>query len=343
MEASRQPLLLAYLGSWGDWRPESIDAAKLTHLCYAFAHVRDGRVAPSVEPDALDRLGLVRHLKALHPHLKVLISVGGWGAEGFSDAALTRESRAVFAESALQFVEQHGFDGLDLDWEYPSNAMAGIEARPEDRQNFTRLLEACRKVLDGRYPLTIAAGAQQFYLDGVEPAPACELCDFVNLMTYDLYNGWSKVSGHHANLFRSRLDPQGDSADHAVELFTAQGVPASKLVIGAAFYGRGMTGASAENGGLMRPTTPGSNFTKTYAEIKRDYLGNPRFVRHWDEAARAPWLHDGDTFVSYEDPESVAHKARYARERGLAGVMFWEYTQDCDGELLSALHAALRP
>ena len=95
MSDARQPLLLAYLGSWGNWQPETIDAAKLTHLCYAFAHVKDGRVAPSGDADALVRLSWVRRLKALHPQLKVLISVGGWGAEGFSDAALTPESRAL--------------------------------------------------------------------------------------------------------------------------------------------------------------------------------------------------------------------------------------------------------
>ena len=169
-----------------------------------------------------------------------------------------------------------------------------------------------------------------------------ELCDFIHLMTYDLYNGWSKVSGHHANLFRSALDASGDSGDHAVQLFAEAGVPPAKLVLGCAFYGRGMTGVAATNNGLMQASTPGSNFTKTYAEIKRELVGSPGLTRFWDDAAKAPWLYDGDRFVSYEDPESIAHKARYVRERGLAGAMFWEYCQDEQGELLSALHAALR-
>ncbi len=342
MSDAKAPLLIAYLGSWGSWKPETIDSSKLTHLCYAFAHIVNGRVAPASGVEAIQRLAEVRRIKALHPELQVLISVGGWAAEGFSDAALTAESRAIFAESALAFIEQYGFDGLDLDWEYPGNAMAGIVARPEDRKNFTLLLEASRKALGGRYPLTIAAGAQPFYLEGADVGPACELCDFVNLMTYDLYNGWSKVSGHHANLFPSAHDPRGDSGERAVELFTGQGVPAEKLVLGAAFYGRGMKGAAATNHGLMQPTTPGSNFTKSYAEIKSELLQDQRFVRHWDDAAKAPWLYDGDTFLSYEDPESLRHKARYVRERGLRGVMFWEYTQDSDGELLGALHTALR-
>jgi chitinase len=332
--------LLAYLAAWADWDPETLDCSALTHVCFAFAHVRDGRVAAPAEAWS-ERLGWVRRLKQRYPSLKVLISVGGWAAEGFSDAALDAGSRRAFAESALGFVEQHGFDGVDLDWEYPSSDMAGIRARPEDKRNFTLLLEATRRALDARYPLTIAAGAQPSYLDGIEPAAVGELCDLVNLMTYDLYNGWAKVSGHHANLFTSRADPSGDSGDRAVQLFTSQGVPAHKLVLGAAFYGRGLRGVTGSADGLMRPATPGSNFTVPYGEIERDYLANPRFERHWDDDAQAPWLYDGDAFVSYEDAESLRAKARYVHERGLAGMMFWEYTQDPSGTLRSALASEL--
>jgi chitinase len=334
-------LLIAYLAAWSSWDPETLDCSALTHLCFAFAHVREGRVAAAAEDWASERLGWVRRVKQRYPELKVLISVGGWAAEGFSDAALDDDARRRFADSARAFVEQHGFDGVDLDWEYPCSDMAGIRARPEDKRNFTLLLEATRRALGARYPLTIAAGAQAFYLAGIEPAAVGELCDLVNLMTYDLYNGWAKVSGHHANLYASRSDPTGDSGERAVEMFTTQGVPAHKLVLGAAFYGRGLRGVVGSSDGLMRPATPGSNFTVSYAELQRDYLGNARFRRYWDEAAHAPWLYDGETFVSYEDADSLRAKARYVRERGLAGAMFWEYTQDAAGTLLAALAAAL--
>jgi chitinase len=333
--------LLAYLAAWADWNPETLDCSALTHVCFAFAHVREGRVVPPAESWASERLGWVRRLKQRYPSLKVLISVGGWAAEGFSDAALDDGSRRAFADSALGFVEQYGFDGVDLDWEYPCSEMAGIRARPDDKRNFTLLLAATRRVLASRYPLTIAAGAQQLYLDGIEPAAVGELCDLVNLMTYDLYNGWAKVSGHHANLFSSRADANGDSGDRAVQTFTHAGVPARKLVLGAAFYGRGVRGITGSPDGLMRPATPGSNFTVSFTELERDYFSNPRFQRHWDDAAQAPWLYDGDAFVSYEDGQSLRAKARYVHERGLAGMMFWEYTQDASGQLLAALAAAL--
>lgn len=333
--------LIAYLAAWASWDPETIDCSALTHLCFAFAHVRDGQVVEAAEDWARERLPWVRRLKQRYPDLKVLISVGGWAAEGFSDAALDDGSRRAFADSALGFVERYGFDGVDLDWEYPCSDMAGIRARPEDKRNFTLLLEATRRALGGRYPLTIAAGAQAFYLEGIEARAVGELCDLVNLMTYDLYNGWAKISGHHANLYGSRADPTGDSGDRAVEMFTSQGVPAHKLVLGVAFYGRGVRGVTGSSDGLMRPATPGSNFTVTYAELERDYLTNPRFRRYWDEAAQAPWLYDGDSFVSYEDAESVRAKARYVHERGLAGAMFWDYTQDSAGKLLRELASAL--
>lgn len=340
--SSRVPKhLIAYLAAWNDWDPETLAASALSHICYAFALVKDNRVVPADTPDTVQRLERVRRLKQRYPELQLFISVGGWAAEGFSDAALSADSRREFADSALAFAEQYGFDGVDLDWEYPCSDMAGIRARPEDKRNFTLLLEATRRALGVR-PLTIAAGAQQFYLDGIEPAAVGELCDFVNLMTYDLYNGWSKVSGHHANLFASPSDASGDSGARAVELFTRAGVPERKLVLGAAFYGRGMKGVGPAANGLMQPATPGSNFSVGYSELKRDYLTNPRFIRHFDSAAQAPWLYDGDTFISYEDPESVRVKARFVHEHGLAGVMFWEYTQDTTGELLAALASELR-
>jgi chitinase len=340
--SSVEPLLIAYLGSWGEWSPETLDASKLTHLCYAFAHVRAGRVVPSLDDGAVERLGWVQRLKQRFPQLQVFISVGGWAAEGFSDAAVSVESRREFAASARELAEQYGFDGVDLDWEYPCNAMAGIKARPEDKRGFTQLLEATKRALGERYPLTIAAGAQQFYLDGIEPRAVGELCDFVSLMTYDLYNGWSKLSGHHANLFQSQSDPQGDSGERSVRLFVESGVPAHKLVLGVAFYGRGLKGVGPAQNGLMQAATAGSNFSVSFAELRRDWLDNPRVTRHWDETAQAPWLYDGDSFVSYEDPQSVAAKARYVLEAGLRGAMFWEQTQDHEGELLGALHGALR-
>ncbi len=374
--SSKPPILLAYVACWADLSVAQVRGDLLTHVNYAFACIADGRVvnfmaanyARLAETDSAlaalgydaacakenANLGLARALKAAHPQLKVLISIGGWAAEGFSDAASSPENRERFADSALAFMHEHGFDGLDLDWEYPCSTIGGIRARPEDRQNFSALLRLLRTRLDAasdsagrsgdaRYLLSIATGVIPEHLEGVDLPEVSPLLDFIGLMTYDLYNGWSTRSGHHANLFASKSDVSGDSAARSVRWFLGAGVPASKLVLGAAFYGRGMNGVADSNDGLMQASSAGSNFTRTYDEIRSALSAPSSWARHWDEAAQAPYLYDraAGSFLSYEDPQSLRSKGQYVREHGLGGAMFWEYSNDRSGELLAALHAAL--
>ena len=354
------PILLAYIAGWNDWSglPLDRDAQRLTHICYAFANIRDGEVVLFTDPEESGHqprrdAGFAR-LQALKQHnadLKLLISIGGWAAEGFSDAALTNASRNVFADSAIAFMLARGFDGIDLDWEYPSNDMSGIKARPEDQHNFTLLLTCLRSKLDAlsdhsgrsgnhRYLMTIAAGAGQYYLDGVEMAEVARLCDFVNLMTYDYYNGWAKRAGHHSNLFNTPVDPEGDSCQRSVELFIANGLPAHKLVLGAAFYGRGLAGVGAA--GLGAPGTPQSNTSHDYDEIVGSLIPAGAQL-HWDDVAKAAWLLDGERFISYENAESLQHKLAYIKAQGLAGAFFWEYSQDHTDTLLRTLWQGLYP
>ncbi|QLI80644.1 glycoside hydrolase family 18 protein [Chitinibacter fontanus] len=353
-------IFLAYLASWPSFDISTIPAEKLTHICYAFANIDDGRVVlpqsigQEADAAALERAEQqfiqLQALKQKNPKLKLMISIGGWGADGFSDAALTEQSRAEFAESAVQFMLMRQLDGIDLDWEYPSNAMAGITAREQDRHNFSLLLQAVRqrldlqselepRTVDARYQLSIAAGAGQYYLDGIEVNQVAQACDFINLMTYDFYNGWAKQAGHHANLYRSASDPLGDSADDGVALFRSHGVPAEKLVLGCPMYGRALAGVGAP--GLGALGCAGSNTAPSFRQIETELLPSGRFQRYWDATAQAPWLFDGDRFISYEDQESIALKGRYVRQQQLAGAMFWELTEDHQFSLLSALHEAI--
>ncbi|GHD65282.1 glycoside hydrolase family 18 protein [Jeongeupia chitinilytica] len=351
------PILLAYIAGWQDFSrlPLERDAERLTHICYAFANIRDGEVVlftnseeAGGQPRAESRIADLVALRGRHPHLKLLISIGGWSADGFSDAALTAESRAAFAASAIAFMQQYGFDGIDLDWEYPTHDMADIKARPEDKANFTLMLAELRRQLDalsaadGRgvhHLLTIAAGAGQYYLDGVEMEAVAAQCDFVNLMTYDFYNGWATRAGHHTNLYNTPVDPEGDSCARSVALFTAAGVPRNKLVLGCAFYGRSLKGVGAA--GLGAPGTPKSNGFDSFTLIT-ELLASGRAVRHWDADAQAPWLLvDGDTFISYDDAESIRAKTAFIRSEGLAGGFFWEYTEDETDTLLTTLWQGL--
>lgn len=347
-------ILLAYLATWQQCDLARIPAEKLTHLCYAFAKVVDGKVVAQQSGDASlandafcqQICAQLQALKQRNPELKILISIGGWSADGFSDAALTPDSRQKLARSTVEFIQKYQFDGVDLDWEYPSNDMAGIKARAEDKQNFTLLLTELRRQLNATtapnspYLLTIAAGAGQYYLDGVEIQAVAAQCDFINLMTYDFYNGWASRAGHHANLYRAAHDPEADSADHAVQLYLANGVRAEQLVLGCPFYGRSLRGVAQP--GLGANGKPQSNGTYSYQKIIAELLPSGRYTRHWDAAAKVPWLFDGDEFISYEDPESIALKGQYVKQHGLAGAMFWEYTEDQSHALLDALSLSLQ-
>jgi chitinase len=331
--------------------PAEIDATRLTHVNYAFANIRDGEVVEGFARDA-DNYRVLAGLRRAHPHLRILVSVGGWTwSGGFSDAALTPESRQRFVSSAVEFVRRHDLDGFDVDWEYPGLPGHGNTHRPEDKGNFTALMTELRAALNdgsrGRVPylLTFAAGAFADFIQHTELSDVQEVVDYVNLMTYDFRDGsWDPIAGHHANLFTHPRDPKGRSVDQAVRAFLEAGVPAHKLVVGVPFYGRGWSGVRADGNGLYQPGGPLElRIPLAFERIAADLVGKNGFARHWDDEARAPYLWNAATrtFISYDDPESLQLKARYIRERGLAGAMFWQYYEDRTGTLLRALHEGL--
>ena len=333
--------------------PAEIAAEKLTHINYAFADIKGGKVVEGFSHDA-ENFKVLAGLRKKHPHLRILVSVGGWTWSGaFSDMALTPKSRLLFVESAVDFVRRHDLDGFDVDWEYPGLPGNGNVHRPEDRANFTALMAELRAALDAqgkrtsrRYLLTFAAGASAEFLANTEMDTVQASVDFVNLMTYDFREaGGDPLAGHHANLFQQQSDPKKVSADRAVREFLAAGVPSEKLVLGVPFYGRAWGEVEAKDKGLYQPGKALAEPLDTKYPSLAGLVGKGGWVREWDGVAQAPFLWNADkrTFVSYEDPESLRRKCRYVREMGLAGVMFWEYTVDSTGQLLGTLFTELRP
>ena len=344
--------VIAYVAGWS--LPAVIHAEKLTHINFAFAHIKNGKVAFD-NPDLAPALKSLLALKKQNPQLKIIISVGGWEADGFSDAALTEASRAIFAESALALMRQHGADGLDLDWEYPGQGVAGIKFRAEDKQNFTSLLKALRGRLDDasladhrggpdRYTLTIAS-ADREYFEHTEMSRLHLLLDWINVMSYDFFNSLTPTTGHHAGLYASEFAaPTDRNADSSIQQHIAAGIPARKLVLGVAFYGRGFTGVNPAHDGLNQPYTRYER-DHSYAELVEKLIGRKGFVRHWDDRAKAPFLWNAKTrtFITYDDPRSIREKADYARAKGLGGMMFWELSQDRNDALLDVIVSSVRP
>jgi chitinase len=338
------PRIVAYVR---DGMPvERIHPEKLTHINFAFAKIDARGTVILPHPGAAPQLDRLRALKARNPRLKILLSVGGWTADGFSDAAVSPESRLRFADSAIALLREQSLDGIDLDWEYPGQDTAGIKARPEDKQNFTLLLRAMRERLDAARPgylLTIAS-ADHEYFDHTEMDKLHVWLDWINVMTYDFFNSTTATTGHHAGLYPSRFAAATDrDADAAIRQHLAAGIPADKLVLGAAFYGRAFGDVNPLRDGLNQP------FGKfvgalTYSELLDTRIGRDGYVRQWDPVARAPFLWNAatHTFISYEDPQSLAAKARYVRTHHLGGLMFWELSQDRDDRLLDAIVKGLR-
>lgn len=349
--APRGPQLIGYLFDRGT-PLQPIDASRLDKVIYSFAVVgKDHRVH-------LPHAGMAERLSQLstrRPGVEradVLLAIGGWGADHFSEAAATARARRTFAGTAVALVERHDLDGLDIDWEYPGLPGPGISHSPADRENFPLLLQALRDALDalslrtGRhYQLTIAAadgkGAVGLDLPRIVP-----LVDAIHLMTYDFYGAGSGRTGHHAGLYRSAGARGADDRDttRAVDEFLAAGVPPHKLVPGMAFYGKAFRTTTGADAGLHQPFG-GEVTSVNWRELRRGPLANPSFQRHFDPQARAAWLWNPGTreFISYESPDTIHAKAAYVRLRGLGGVMFWELGgDDDDGTLLGAAHEGLQ-
>ncbi|NWL89402.1 chitinase [Paenibacillus sp. 79R4] len=320
------------------------DLAKLTHLNIAFGQVVDQRISTA----HLRNLGMLPKIKSQYPHLSILLSVGGWSAGGFSEAAATEAGRLQMADSAVRILTEYPLDGIDLDWEYPCYSEAGIASSPADKTNFTLLLKTMREALDAKgaedgrhYMLTIAAGADQYYVDGTEMDQVQQYLDFVQLMTYDMRGGFQVLTGHHTNLYTSTGDLFRISTDASVNLFLRAGVPREKIVIGAAFYSRLWNQVPGRNQGLHQMAGTTGGYGPDYTALIKDYINKNGYTRYWDEEALAPYLFNGSSFISYEDEQSIGHKCTYVKENGLAGVMFWEYSCDNTHRLLDAMYRGL--
>jgi len=329
--------------------PGQIDPAKLTRINYAFSNIQTGRMVPGSPADA-QNFALLRSFRSTNPNLTILVSVGGWlWSTNFSDMALTRESRAVFEDSVMQFLTRYDLDGLDIDWEYPGMPGSGHPFRAEDKQNFTSLLRELRQRFDAsarrgrRLYLTIAMGASDEVIANTEMQKVQRYVDTVNLMTYDYYEpGSESITGNHSPLYADPADPKAASSSDTVRAFQKAGVPAEKILLGVPFYGHEWGEVKDQNHGLFQVGKPVPGAYTPFNVIDTTMLASG-FTRFWDDAAKVPYVYNPQQhiFVSYEDPESLKHKCQYIRSQKLAGIMFWEYFGDSQGKLLQTINTEL--
>ena len=290
-------VIVAYVTSWSQVIP---DPTTVTHINYAFGGVKD--TFDGVNISNPERLRTIANLKKNNPNLKVLLSVGGWGAGNFSEMAADPKLRRKFADDCLRIVKEYNLDGIDIDWEYPGSSAAKISSSPDDRANFTLLMRDLRETLGNNRLLTIAtsAGAEHIAYTDVIP-----YLDFVNIMTYDMAN----APKHHAALYPSENTPDLTCVE-SVRRHVAGGVPVNKLVLGVPFYGRG---GKEMKGRAFKNIKEGDGYSLIF-----------------DNTAKVPFMVNaaGEPVLGYDDAHSLGYKCDYILDNDLLGVMYWDYNGD---------------
>ncbi|MEO6315145.1 MAG: glycosyl hydrolase family 18 protein [Chitinophagaceae bacterium] len=317
---------------------DSFEVEKLTHLIFCFCHLKGNRLSVGNARDSATIHSMVA-LKGRNPQLKIILSLGGWGGcKTCSPVFNTAKGRRQFARSVRETNTYFGTDGIDLDWEYPSvEGYPGHAFGPGDKPAFTKLIKQLRKKLGKENEISFAAGGFSAFIDSaVEWKKIMNKIDRVNLMSYDLVSGFSKVSGHHTPLYSTPLQKQ--SADNAIQMMLAAGVPADKIVIGAAFYGRLFEVTDTTNNGLYLPGRFSHGFP--YKHINDTLSLANGFVQYWDSIAHAPYAFNIQRrlLATYDDSASIAEKTKYVLKHHLNGIMFWQLADDAfSGGLLHAI------
>ncbi|NOH22042.1 glycosyl hydrolase family 18 protein [Vibrio europaeus] len=329
-------------------------------------------------------------LKKNNPNLKIIPSIGGWTlSDPFFDFT-TKANRDTFVASVKRFLNTWKFyDGVDIDWEFPGGggAAANLGDPVNDGPAYVALMQELRAMLDelevatGRtYELTSAIGVGYDKIEDVNYADAVQYMDYIFAMTYDFYGGWNNVVGHQTALYcgsfmrpgqcdGTGVDENGEAykgpaytSDNGIQLLLAQGVPASKLVLGAAMYGRGWEGVTPDtlsdptdpmtgvgNGKLKGSTAQGvwEDGVIDYKGVKTHMLGATNtgingFEYGYDAQAEAAWVWNRTTgqLITFDDDRSVKAKGAYVRSLGLAGLFSWEIDAD-NGDILNAMHEGL--
>ncbi|NWF90521.1 MAG: hypothetical protein HXY50_13800 [Ignavibacteriaceae bacterium] len=406
--SSRSKEIVGYFPQWkaddGKYYVKNIEtsgaADKLTILNYAFAYPwvdSAGNVSVrlmdsysdycqpytanmSIDGEADDSLqhlkghfNQLRKLKEMHPHIKILISIGGWvNSEYFSDAVLTEKSRESFVNSCIEvFIKGnlpadgiHGgegsaadiFDGIDLNWEFPvSGGAETTKHNQNDKINFSKLLALFREKLDeidSDLLLTAAIPGAYSLIENFDIQNDQKYLNWYNVMTYDFSGRWSGHSIHHTNLLSQSFSDsrtQQNSFDKTVKiLLNRYKVQPNKIIPGIAFYGKSYKLKSLSSNGLNEPCINDSSIAAEefiqYREIIS--MSESKYDYRWDTESMAPYL-VGETdslFITFDDLQSAVLKSQYAHAYNLGGVMFWDLSgDDITGSFVNAISSGEMP
>lgn len=339
---------VTYLPIYKSWSINSVKGDLLTTANLAFATITaDSTIELRPIPE-LDLTTSLTALKEKYPHLKINLSIGGWGANGFSDMALSKETRSVFINSVVEHLEQYNLDGVDIDWEFPTRDESGLtKTRPEDTENFILLMKELRskfdvlkKTNDKKYSLSFATPIGDWAIKAFGVKQVSKSVDYIYLMGYDYIGNWSNVTGHHSN-FKNDKSTTHLSTYDGIKRFMKV-CPPEKLVVGIPAYGYGWSGVGPTDSGLFQNAkgiVPTDDLI--YSNLKDKYISKNGFTRYWDNSSKAAYLYNGDIWITYEDLEAIQYKAETVKSLGLGGMMYWEHTQDLTGDVITTISNSL--
>jgi len=355
MVTSSNYMRVCYHTNWAQYRPdkgkfnpEQIDPHLCTHIIYAFAKLGRNHELAMYEWNDDKLYPRMMALKEKNPKLKISLAVGGWNHENgkpskFSVMVNNDGYRKNFIETAITFLRKWGFDGLDIDWEYPGGRG---NSPPGDKQKFTQLVT---ELIEAFSAESLATNQERLYLSaavaagyktidaGYEVAKIGQKLDFLNLMAYDLHGNWDKITGHHTAM----ADDGGKSDDrekltvaYALDYWINKGFPPNKIALGLATYGRAFKLKDAANHGLGAPKADWSN------PRRGPYTREPGFLAYYeicnygytiveDNDAKAPYGYKGTDWVGFENQKSLIYKVKtLIKGKQLAGAMFWDLPLD---------------
>ncbi|WP_217968202.1 glycosyl hydrolase family 18 protein [Citrobacter rodentium] len=352
-KVAAQRKVIGYFPEWGVYEahnyftPDKIDFSQLTHLNYGFAVIKGGEV---VIHDTYKGPELLRQLDKLTEQNGVtnMVSVGGWNnsEEGvFEEATRTQEGINKLADSMIAFMQEWGFDGIDIDWEYPDS--------DAERANFTSLVQTLRSKLDALglqsdkyFQLSAAVTTNHNNIQYINPEVTAPLLDSVNVMAYDIHGAFDSITGHNAPLYANSKDADQklNVASTLQEYSTTWNVPKSKLMVGIPYYGRGWGNVAPTEivKGLPGLFASGSatvhgawddegQFTGTNPYyLLKEYAASADWTRYWDSESQVPYLYNAKTkeFLTYDDPESVQKKVNFINQNGYGGAIVWDLSGD---------------
>ncbi|XP_059488988.1 acidic mammalian chitinase-like [Neocloeon triangulifer] len=364
--ASAQKKVVCYYSSWANYRTgngqfnaTNIDPFLCTHLIYAFIGANtDGtvKILDSWNDVTLNGYKDFNNLRSKNANLKTLVALGGWnaGSATYSNICNNVALRTAFVTNLYNFVVKWGFNGLDIDWEYPAQR-GGIAA---DKANFASLVRELRaKFSPAKLLLSaaVSAGINSYSTTYDLPSLAANL-DFINLMTYDFHSSAEGKTGENSPLYAASIDTDKTmNSDATVQYWIRQGVDKMKIVLGVPLYGRSFTLKSATSNGLGAATVGAGvagGWSKEagllmYWEICYYQMSLTGWTVQWNVAQQVPYAFRSTLWVGYENKQSVMVKGKYAKDNGLGGVMVWamdyeDFRNLCGGgkfPLISALKA----